>query len=223
MRNSATVFILIAISTIANSQETETAPTFKSTEVRETMRSFGESVKLAKSSFSDALSELVAKYNADINKLKNDQAIQLESFLKSTTQAADLDEAIKIRDAIETLKKSIIELPDMQKQASILSAKVDELEKQVEQILKTKNSKNQNILVGTWRWYDGSDVVISSNGQANGNKMIGSWKSVDMNKRIFSVSWMNVSVDTLKMSDDGKLLEGTASSNGVRVWGVRIK
>ena len=217
------------------SQDT-TKPDFKSAEVRSEIQSFIRSTDEAKKSFADALSELISKHNSDVSKLKDEHLSRLESFLKQTTQAADLDEAIKIRDAIALCRDAKIELPDFRKLAELSAAKNIELEKQIAELTHGKGvkpgPKTRQSIVGTWRWFNGSDALFRPNGTAEGNVnqamklpeavVNGTWKSTD-GKYQFLITWSNGSIDTLTMTEDGKLLEGRASLDGKRVWAVRLK
>ncbi len=218
------MFFFLGIALLSDPQD-KAKPDFKSAEVRSEILAFDRLTEEARKSFADALTELISKHNANISKLKEEHLSRLDSFLKQATQTADLDEAIKIRDAMALCRDSKIDLPDFRKQAELTAAKNAELEKQIAELTRGKSektsTKTHQLIVGTWRWFNGSDVVFRQNGTAEGN-LTGNWKLTDEKKQ-YLVSWSNGSIDTLTMTEDGKLLEGRASLDGNRVWAVRLK
>ncbi len=198
-------------------------PEFKSAEMKRTIESFGNAIETSKNRFADAVSAATEKYNLEVESLRNKQIELLESFQKTATQSNDLDEAIKIRDFAKSVREDKIELPDFPKLLEQAYEKNRILQGQVAELTTKKSKSQMPSLIGTWRWCDGRDAVFDKSGQANhAQRLRGNWRVSDGIKDSFSVTWQNGSTDTLKISEDGKLLYGTSSDQN-RVWAVRLK
>lgn len=77
----------------------------------------------------------------------------------------------------------------------------------------------QGGIVGTWDWFNGSTVIINSNGtmQSSGGNY-GTWMRSGSQ---YILRWRNGGwVDTLTLSIDGRRLEGTNQYSG-RVWATK--
>ncbi len=197
------------------------------TDVKQAFEKFDSAIEFAKIRFSEAVGAATEKYNTEVEMLKANHITNLESIQKITTQSNDLDEAIKIRDMIKSLRESKIDLPDFRKQAVLADERTRELQEQVAKLAVAKtekqNSRISPSLVGTWRWFDGRDCVFGVNGQAvHAKQLNGDWRLNVGSKDSFSVTWKNGSTDTLKLLEDGKLLEGF-STDKTRVWAVKLK
>ena len=204
----------------------ERQPTqFKAPELKKAINDFENDLVDAKKSFADGVSQQVVVFNTRVTEIRTLHVDRMSSILKLTTQAADLDEALKIRDEIKRVNDLKLETPNLQALLDQATAKISELEKQVSDLVPAKNEKSGReavlAVVGLWRWFDGNDVTFTSKGQASHPFLKGEWKQQSDNT--FLCSWTNGSIDTLVVSADGRLIEGKASLNGGRVWAVRIK
>ena len=216
------ITFVLACSPKAPSQDAEKME-FKNAEAKQTTETFAKTIETAKNRFAEAVGVATERYNTEVESLKNQHIEKMESIQKATTQSNDLDEAIKIRDAIKSLRELKIELPELQKQAALAEEKIRDLQKQVDELTVTKIEKQSPTLSGTWRWFDGRDTVFGMTGQAtHAQQLHGKWRLNDGSKDSYSVTWQNGSTDTLKILEKGKLLEGT-STDKIRVWAVRLK
>jgi WD40 repeat protein len=78
-------------------------------------------------------------------------------------------------------------------------------------------------VVGTWKWFDGSQVTVAENGSFTQNgKRGGTWRAMDAGKREYQLRWSppKKSVDELTLSADGKSLDGK-NQFGQRVTGTK--
>lgn len=230
MQKLLSLTLLLVLATNMNTcAQDAPAPELKSKEVRESIDAFGDSINLAKKSFEEGVSELTDKYNARVSKLRDEHLTSLGEHLKRTTQTGDLDESLKVRNVIESLKVAKIELPNMKLQVEVAKKKIIELEEQVAAFGRSKTEKldrrNRTTLAGTWRWYDGNDTTFAPNGQAihAGGTLKGKWHLVDASRASFLIDWGSGSTDAVVISEGGILLEGRASPTGSRVWAVRLK
>lgn len=74
--------------------------------------------------------------------------------------------------------------------------------------------------VGTWQWMDGIDVTLRADGTAIAPTNEGRWESLGGNR--YRISWRNGGwIDTLTLSPDGRVMEGT--NNVGRVIQVTCK
>jgi hypothetical protein len=198
----------------------------KSPKVQEAINVFDESLAAVRKDFASSVKKLTEAHNAEVKRLRDKHLQKLEQLMKQTTQAAELDEAIAIRDATKALQETSFEIPDADKPAAMVAARVVELENQLtelQQLEAERSSRNaKRSVVGTWRWFDGTDYVFKANGQAEG-KLIGNWKQSENAKNAFSITWSNGATDVVKLSDDGKVLDGRSVTDAMRVWAVRLK
>jgi hypothetical protein len=219
--------LVLAFFAYANAQEAEKLE-LKDAEAKQAIEAFDIAIEEAKSRFADAVGVATEKYNAEVEVLRKKQVELLESIQKKIVQSNDLDEAIKIRAVAKSTREMKIELPDLGKQLAQAEMKIAQLQKQISDLTVAKNmdrkSKPVNPVVGTWRWFDGMDTVVSANGKAvHAPSLHGKWRSAEGNKNTFFIEWQNGSIDTVNISEDGQLLEGTASLAPKRVWAVRLK
>ena len=211
----------------ANAQETE-KPDLKNTEATQAVEGFATAIEEVKKRFSDAVRVATEKHNAEIESLRKSQVELLESIQKKVAQSNDLDEAIKIRAVVKSTREIKIELPNFGMQFVQAEMKISQLQKQISDLTAGKNDNRKAkpviSVVGTWRWFDGNNTVFDANGKAvHAPSMHGKWRPAEGTKNTFFIEWQNGSIDTLNISEDGKLLEGTASLDQKRVWAVRLK
>ncbi|MEQ8814050.1 MAG: SH3 domain-containing protein [Thalassobaculum sp.] len=75
-------------------------------------------------------------------------------------------------------------------------------------------------VVGAWKWFTGSTVVLDPGGTIGGNPG-NVWTCEDAETRTFVLRWGSRFVDTLVLSADGQRLEGK-NQHGSRVSGQRL-
>ncbi len=75
-------------------------------------------------------------------------------------------------------------------------------------------------VVGSWKWFTGSTVVLDPGGTIGGNPK-NVWTCEDADTRTFVLRWGSRFVDTLVLSADGRRLEGK-NQHGSRVTGERV-
>ncbi len=224
MRREFPCIVVLFLAFNAQAQEPQPSK-FKAPELNKAITDFEGELLAAKKSFADGVSKQVVEFNTQIAKIQSQHLERLGSFLKLTTQAADLDEALRIRDEVKRIEDTKLEAPNLQVLLDEATAKISDLEKQVAELLPAKDEKTgrraSQTIVGLWRWFDGYDVTITAKGQASHPYLKGEWKRESDNT--FICSWTNGSNDTLVVSADGRLIEGRASLDGKRIWAVRIK
>lgn len=75
--------------------------------------------------------------------------------------------------------------------------------------------------VGTWAWFNNGQVVLGFDGSAVGTQgEPGTWRADDVAARRYVIQWASGWVDTMTLSPDGVMLEGSNAGGG-RVWGKR--
>lgn len=77
-----------------------------------------------------------------------------------------------------------------------------------------------SVLVGTWRWYTGAEVVVRKDGKFSSGTFVGRWRPAGVGPLTFTMTWPPA-VDQVTLSEDGRRLTG-ANQYGVRLTARRI-
>jgi hypothetical protein len=143
--------------------------------------------------FLDEMERLEKSYVGERRTLRKKLSESLNDEMKDLTKKGDLDQAVVVRDHIETLEAT--------------------------QIVPPSQSSPQGIL-GTWRWNNGVDITNLEHGLMNGD---GTWRLVDAGQQVYEFQWKKIPADRVRLSPNGRVLEGTkANDSKFQVWAVRI-
>lgn len=198
---------------------------FQTEELRAAENRFLEEVNDVQEEYKKELSALKMRINARISEIRESYVKKLMNLLKKTTQDGSLDEAIRIRDRMKAVSEMGTAIPNTEDELAAAKKRIRELEGAVntfESKIKKTDRRSKNALVGTWRWFSGSDVVVSETGKlitSDGN--YGTIQPKDDMPGTFVFFWTGT-VDTLTLSKEGNLLEGKSNDN-TRVWAVKLK
>ena len=198
---------------------------FQTEELRAAENRFLEEVNDVQEEYKKELSAWKMRINARISEIRESYVKKLMNLLKKTTQDGSLDEAIRIRDRMKAVSEMGTAIPNTEDELAAAKKRIRELEGAVntfESKIKKTDRRSKNALVGTWRWFSGSDVVVSETGKlitSDGN--YGTIQPKDDTPGTFVFFWTGT-VDTLTLSKEGNLLEGKSNDN-TRVWAVKLK
>ncbi len=115
MRTQRHYFLLILFALAANAPLTGLSadpPLLKSPDARQAVRSFGADLKKLNEYHEKARQNTATKYRTEVGKLKSQLITVLQAAQNTATKDADLDEAIKLRDAINRYKQMDLGPPD---------------------------------------------------------------------------------------------------------------
>jgi len=82
---------------------------------------------------------------------------------------------------------------------------------------------NSTALVGTWTWFDGRTILMSSDGTFREDKpmgLTGKWQLTDAGQRLFTLVWSHGYTDHLNLSADGSRLSTVTKLFGTRTSSV---
>ena len=85
--------------------------------------------------------------------------------------------------------------------------------------MRANRTEEPDEIVGVWTWFNNNTVRLNALGRINNNNK-NTWKCTDPEKRVYTLTWDNGSIDTLTLSKDGKWLKGY-NQFGIAVSGRR--
>lgn len=221
-------FVVLALLILASSSVGQEADgnTFQTEEPRTAESRFESEIEKARGEYAKELSALKEKLNSKVSDIRDSYVKTLADLLKKTTQNGDLDEAIRIRDRMKVVAGLEVSIPNAEQELVAAKNRIQELESTIakyEAKYRKIGRKSISALVGTWRWFSGSDIVVGATGKvitSDGNS--GTAQAKDDSPGTFVFTWPSGSVDTLILSQEGNFLDGR-SNGGVRVWAVKLK
>ncbi len=155
--------------------------------------------------FVEAVGELEKDYAKQRRQLREKLINSLRREVESHATNGELDQAVALREQIRSLENAVIIAPRGP------AANAGDLP--------TSPSRESGI-IGTWRWNNGVDITNLAGGNTSGN---GTWRIVDPRKKEYEFRWSRIPPDRVKLSPNGRVLEGTKSNDPTfRVWAVRI-
>ncbi|KLU02997.1 hypothetical protein RISK_004967 [Rhodopirellula islandica] len=166
----------------------------------------GTDVRSLDRRFQEDLARLEEAYLSERERMQQTLVESLAKEQKSLTKKGKLDQAIQVREQIEEIAATEIVPPHpATSQSTAHNASSSTLAKGIQ---------------GTWRWSNGVDIRNLENGRTNGN---GSWRLLNPREQVYEFQWKRLSPDHVKLSPNGRVLEGTKANNPtVRVWAVRV-
>ncbi|WP_430451813.1 hypothetical protein [Rhodopirellula europaea] len=166
----------------------------------------GTDVRSLDRKFQEDLARLEEAYLSERERMQQTLVESLAKEQKALTKKGKLDQAIQVREQIEQIEATEIVPPHpATSQSTATNASVSTRTKGIQ---------------GTWRWSNGVDIRNLENGRTNGN---GSWRLINPREQVYEFQWKRLSPDHVKLSPNGRVLEGTKANNPtVRVWAVRV-